>query len=226
MLAGKLIAATSAGTSLNYITSVLDNTSLTTYNFDSVSVGDPHPTREVFVVVRWSNTTTRSLSSATIGGSSATIATTQLNSSNFGMAVIFASATSSATTRDIDLTFSGAVSNAMIFVYRVTNRTNRGNNQVASYGDTGAVTRSSYNLANVVVPQNGFLLLNFTSGQATDLTLSSTNLTIDADLYPASAQNRASLSRTNFWKSQETITANITWGGASVGCGVRMWTFN
>lgn len=225
MLSGKLISATTPGTTLNYITSVSDNTSLTTYNFDSVSVGDAHPTREVFVVVRWSNTTTRSLSSATIGASSATIATTQLNSSNFGMAVIFASDTSG-TARDIDLTFSGAVSNAMIFVYRVTNRTNRGNNQVASYGDTGAVTRTSYNLANVVVPQNGFLLLNFTSGQATDLTLSSTNLTIDADLYPASAQNRASLSRTNFWKSQETITANITWGGASIGCGIRMWTFN
>ena len=104
----------------SYIGSAANASNLTTYTFSSVSLGTEPNSRYVVVCVGgWSGSTaTRTVSSLTIGGISATALTnpaTQYAGAIYGLNV------AARTTADIVVTFSAVINNAVIFVYAVDN---------------------------------------------------------------------------------------------------------
>lgn len=153
--AGLIAAKTPA--SLTFIGFTEDATDLTTYSFASAAIGVADATRRVVVVVHWGESaSTRSLSSATIGGVAATIHA-QTSGVTRGVAIISA-LVPTGTTATIALTFSGAMQRAAIGVYRAINETSASPTATATDTTfTGAVLD-----VNVNVPVNGWVVAGTT----------------------------------------------------------------
>lgn len=210
-------------TTFDYLASYVDTSSQTTRTISSVDFGEANTSREIFVVVRYSNSTATTISSATIGGVSATISA-GVSANAQGAAVIFATVPTG-TSGDIVITYSNATTNSVVFVYRVTKRTNIGTTAINTYGDTSTVTRLSYTSPTVAFPANGFVLAVLNHSVGTDLTFTGSGITVDDDIFSASA-NRVGLSYNNIGKSSFSGTFTVTWGGTSGAVLVRIWTFN
>ena len=109
-------------TDLSYVTALQDTVGRTTYTFTAASIGTADTEREVFVVIQVSkgSLSNRSISSATIGGVAATIATQQLTSNSYNAAFFCIRAkVPTGTTGDIAINLSGGVANCYAAVYRV-----------------------------------------------------------------------------------------------------------
>jgi hypothetical protein len=210
-------------TTFEYLASYVDTSSRTTRTISSVGFGDATDTREIFVVVRWSSSTATTISSATIGGVSATISAGA--SANLqGAALIFATVPTG-TSGNVVITYSNATTNSVAFVYRTTNRPNIGTTAINTYGDTGGVTRTSYTSPTVAFPQNGFVLNIMSHNSTTNLTFSGSGITINGDIFSDTA-NRVGASYNNIYQSAFSGTYTITWGGTSGATLSRIWTFN
>lgn len=136
-------------------------TDLSSYTFSAASIGavpGSGETREVFVSITWhqGGVSTRTLSSATIGGVSATLETAFANSNLQAMCVARA-VVPAGTTADVVLTFSGTVQSCTIGVYRLMNRPAPG----SSATDSGSATFSSVTtraISGIDVNAGGFVL--------------------------------------------------------------------
>jgi hypothetical protein len=198
-------------TTFSYQASYTDTSSQTTRTISSVDFGAA------------SSGTATTISSATIGGVSATISA-GASAGAQGAALIFATVPTG-TSGNVVITYSNATTNSVAFVYRVTNRPSIGTTAINTYGDTGAVTRTTYTSPTVAFPQNGFVLTILGHNSSTDLTFTGSGITIDADVYSGSA-NRVGASYDNIGKSAFSGTYTITWGGTSGATLSRIWTFN
>jgi len=208
----------------SYQASYADVSSATTRTISSVDFGAAtSSTREIFVVLRWSNSTATTITSATIGGVSATISA-GASAGAQGAALIFATVPTG-TSGNVVITYSNATTASVAFVYRVTGRPNRGSTAINTYGDTGAVSRSSYTSPTVAIPNNGFVLTILSNNSTTDLTFSGSGITINGDVY-SDSNNRVGASINNLGQSSSSRTYDITWGGASAFTLSRIWTFN
>ena len=210
-------------TTFDYLASYEDTSSQTTRTISSVNFGEANTSREIFVVVRYSNTTPTTISSATIGGVSATISA-GASATAQGAALIFATVPTG-TSGDIVITYSNATTNSVAFVYRVTKRTNIGTTAINTYGDTSTATRTSYTSPTVAFPSNGFVLAILNHNSSTNLTFTGSGITVDGDVFQSSS-NRVGLSYNNIGKSSFSGTFTVTWGGTSGFVLVRIWTFN
>jgi hypothetical protein len=207
-----------------YLASYEDTSSQTTRTISSVNFGEANTSREIFVVVRYSNSTATTISSATIGGVSATISA-GASAGAQGAALIFATVPTG-TSGNVVITYSNATTNSVAFVYRVTKRTNIGTTAINTYGDTSANTsRTSYTSPTVAFPANGFVLAILNHNSSTDLTFTGSGITVDGDVFQSSS-NRVGLSYNNIGKSSFSGTFTVTWGGTSGFVLVRIWTFN
>ncbi len=206
-----------------YLASYEDTSSQTTRTISSVNFGEANTSREIFVVVRYSNSIATTISSATIGGVSATISA-GASANAQGAALIFATVPTG-TSGDIVITYSNATTNSVAFVYRVTKRTNIGTTAINTYGDTSTATRTSYTSPTVAFPSNGFVLAILNHNSSTNLTFTGSGITVDGDIFSASS-NRVGLSYDNIGKSSFSGTFTVTWGGTSGAVLVRIWTFN
>ena len=133
-----------------------DGTNLTTYTFSACDFGAPDTSREVFVVIGWSQGANRTLTSVTIGGVAATLGSQANQSTQAGVRVAFA-AVPSGTTGDVVCTFSGGVVSCAIAVYRVTDRPIAGATET-DFASQGQSLGTSAAIAGVDVATGGFTL--------------------------------------------------------------------
>ena len=110
--------------SASYVTSTSVGATAASYTFTSVSIGDADANRTVVVTVSWNaGATNRLLSSATIGGVSATLLQTSAAAGWERSAIIYADV-SSGTTANIVLNFNGTIGRGIaIGVFRLLNVT-------------------------------------------------------------------------------------------------------
>ena len=209
-------------TTFGYLASYTDSSSQTTRTISSVDFGEANTSREIFVVVRYSNSTATTISSATIGGVSATISA-GASAGAQGAALIFATVPTG-TSGNVVITYSNSTNDSVAFVYRVTNRQNIGTTAINTYGDTGGVTRSSYTSPTVAFPANGFVLAILSHNSGTNLTFTGSGITVNGDVFLGG--NRAGLSYNNIAQSAFSGTYTVTWGGTSGSVLSRTWTFN
>jgi hypothetical protein len=156
---GTVFAAAISIAKLNgssYYTPVLashpfDTTNATIYTFPSAGIGTAHADRVVLIGVIWSNSTSRTVSSFTVGGSStdAIIVTQAANSA------ILAIPYASGTTADIVITMSGACTCMGIGVYDTRPRSMIYPVDVASR----TLTATSVTMADVSVRNGGYLIV-------------------------------------------------------------------
>lgn len=147
-----IVAASAGPATLTYQSYAIDLTGLTTYSFASVGIGSADSTRRVIVAVHWGNSAARTLSSATIGGVSATIHV-QSSSTARGVAIISA-LVPTGTTATIEFTFSGAAVRAGIGVWTSIDEQN--SSPTATFTDATDPFSGTIN-----VPADGFVVAAF-----------------------------------------------------------------
>ena len=99
-------------------------TDLTTYTFSAQTLGEAHATRKIIVAIAGvSGATSRTISSVTVDGVTATAVITRINSGNSrnGHASIYIADVPSNTTGDVVVTWSGSMLNTMIGLYSAIN---------------------------------------------------------------------------------------------------------
>lgn len=108
----------------SYITSADVGATSSSYTFNSIIVGDAHVYRKIAVTVSWNaGNTGRLLTSATIGGTSATILQSTAGAGNERSAIIYADLPDE-TTADITLNFNGNINRGIaIGIFRLINVT-------------------------------------------------------------------------------------------------------
>ncbi len=98
-------------------------TDLTDYSgqFDGIAIGTADVERYVVVSIAGQGTASRTVSTVTIGGISATLAVAEESDAGNYLAEIWYAAVPTGTTADIDIVFSGTMSNCGIAVWEVVN---------------------------------------------------------------------------------------------------------
>jgi hypothetical protein len=129
-------------------TSAVNSADQTTYTFTAQDIGAAAATRRVVVVVGASAGGAVTLSSATIGGVSATI---HVNVNDFPHISIISAQVPTGTTGDVVVTFSAGVQDAGIGVYRMINEGS------SSPFATASVSASTTPSVSIDVPTNGSL---------------------------------------------------------------------
>lgn len=106
--------------SLSYLASGYNATNLTTYTFNDVSFGDPASDRLLIISATWGLFSgSRDVSSATIGGVAATVAT-QNDGTNTGGAIAYA-VVPSGSTGTVSITLNTSASRLGFFIHRLVN---------------------------------------------------------------------------------------------------------
>lgn len=162
------VTASIAPAVLSFLQHTEDTGNVTTYNFAGVNIGTAAADRYVFVAVVHSSSagTARTISSATIGGISATIVANQAgvaHAQGLGAAVIWA-AVPTGTTATISITLSGGGGSCNIATYRVTGLVSatEHHSQTAALATTGGLLSLSLN-----VPANGFVIAAYNNSANT-----------------------------------------------------------
>lgn len=128
--------------------SVSSTSGLTTYTFTGRNIGTADSNRYVMVCLGWSNSTTRTVSSVTVGGQAATVVATG------SQVAIYRIAYPTGTTADIVVTMSGACTAMSVGLFDTRCR-------ASPYAfDSGAnnATATTVTVANVGVNNGGFLI--------------------------------------------------------------------
>lgn len=114
-----ILAASGTAVRLEFIESVWSNTTPNPKTFAAVGIGDAATDRLVVMTVTWARSGATSLSSATIGGVTATIGVQQNSGSNHSCAIIYA-VVPTGTTADVVLTWAQQPARSGVGSYRVT----------------------------------------------------------------------------------------------------------
>ena len=193
----------------------------TSYTFSGCDFGADDATREMFVVVGWTQGANRSLSSLTIGGVTATPRSAANYSTAAGTRVAFVSLPSGAT-GDVVPTFSGAVNGCCIAVYRVTDRPVSGAAETDfAFGTQGIGT--SVTISGVDAAADGFTLSSMIPGIASSSgSPSGVNVVLDAT---ATADNPMYFGSNPVQSSSGSGTVTWTWTTTANGVGAA-WSFS
>lgn len=104
---------------LSYITRAESTSNLTTYSFTSQSFGDEASDRQIIIAVNgYRSTAQADLSSATIGGVSATLSASRVSAND--VSAIFIANVPTGTTGTVSVTFGTDQTEAAIAIYRAT----------------------------------------------------------------------------------------------------------
>jgi hypothetical protein len=231
MLSHMLRAVSKTTSSANLITYTAQGGSSSNaneYTFSSVNIGAASGTREVFVVINWSSSDLVTLTSANIGGLSATIAS-QNSSDGSGAACIFRTLTTG-TTATIFLNFSGDeedVDRVAFSVYSVTNRTSPNSTATDSDHASGIASSPIIRSTQLTIPGSGFALGQMSTtvdigGSLTITPFTRNNYnTVNAGesvWYMSSSYN-------NTTGSSLTPTITISWTGGNIGTRTSFYAF-
>ena len=197
-----------------YVTSAGNSGTAAGYTFSSVSLGAATATREIFVLVGWNQGANQALTSATIGGVSATIVGQANNSTVVGCALIRAAVPTGAT-GDVAVNFAGNVNSCGVGVYRAANRPVIGAAHTSLVSGT-VILGTSINLSSVSVPASGFTLsvCKPTFGGVSSPSVSGLNMAIDGN---TTADSLVCFAGNGVQVSGATDTIGWTWSGSSSG---------
>lgn len=189
----------------HYIGSASSTASLTTYTFSSFNIGGPG-----LIVVAIVGSYTGgpagfgTISSATIGGSAATLAVKITGDVNAPIGIFYRRVTSG-TTATITVTFSKAFAGCAIMVYRLTDTASDTPHNSAEGGGSGRTSTS----VSLNVPANGVTLA--VSSVNDSLSTAWTNLTKDVDaLNGAVGYSSASLDKMSQQTGRSISIATIS----------------
>lgn len=196
--------------SIFYLNRYLQTTNTTTYTFASSDLGVASADRRVIVGAHMYGGTSRSLSSATINGVSATILTT--NTATTGNVVLIIANVTSGTTGDIVLTWSGSCAGSAVTVWYATGLSS--DTPVATAANISSSAPTSGSLSTV---DGGFAVGVATCryGDGTTRTHSWTNATeqVDAELENTGSEG-ASISGAHVATTGASITITDTFSSA------------
>jgi hypothetical protein len=189
----------------------------------SVNFGPPSDTREVFVLFFWSSTATRTLSSATIGGVSASISS-QYSATQAGVACLYATVPTGST-GTISVTMNGVITSYSLSSYSVYNRPNRGSGHTAVVESASPNANGGFTTSSLTTPANGFSLGFFSvSGTNQSITINNDFIT-DVNELNAGGGVSFGASRNCIATASQATTITVSWTGTR---SVRyaFWSFN
>lgn len=202
--------------SISFIGTTDDSTNQTTYTFAGAAIGAADATRRVVVAFHWYSTGI-SISSATIGGVSATIHA-QVQSSpgtNGGHCGLLSALVPTGTTATIAVTLSGAATRAEIGVFRAINETVASPFAMA----TDATISSGHVDPNVNTGNGGWVICcaGLATNGATGATAAFTGVTEDYDAPSAESATRLySGGHANAMTGETPRTITVTFSGTDV----------
>ena len=209
--------------SVTYLTSGSDLANLTIYTLTGIDFGTADSTRQIFVVLNWSSSSTRTLSSATIGGISAT-RTNQSSATTSGVGCFFATVPTG-TSGTISITMSGFCTSVTYGVYSVINRIATSAQTDSALGASISYSSPLSTSANTI-NANGFALGCYGANQ--DKTYSSSPYSLDNYNTAGAAENgwQVIVSYVNTGATQ-TPTQSLSWTPTG-GVGIRwgLWAFD
>jgi hypothetical protein len=219
MLANILKGSKTASYDLSFIGSFSNTSDLTTYTFSNVNFGVPSPNREIFVQVIATTSTTRTISSVTIGGVTSTRTINTPSSASSSQTVGFATIPSG-TSGNVVITLSGGATACWISVYRVNNRPNIGTTETGYSTVTNTNTTAPINVA-----ANGFLIGNilYTSAPTSvvpDTFIIEGNLIVESVYRGSYRYSRIGLSGVT-----DITNTNVRTGGSTTNRHT-LWAFN
>lgn len=157
------VASGPAGISASYLSLEVDPSPGTTSEFVDYAIGDAAADRRVFLAVHWvEGSTHRTISSATIGGVSATIHIQEGHSggvTGFGVAIISA-IVPTGTTATVVVNFSGNKTDTTIGGIRVTGLSNSSPHATAVDENEGTASSLA---VSINVPEDGLLIGAYSS---------------------------------------------------------------
>lgn len=198
------LRAESTKPSFTYNGSANDSTDLTTYSFTSVSIGTAATNRLVFVTVTSVASGNRLISSATIGGISATVIESTPNA-GASTKIIYA-VVPTGTTATISITFDSTVLRCGVGSYSIYNlkSTSPVSRANGSTWTSGAIS------ATLSVPENAIILAGV-SNSTNSNTFTWTNLTSNYDsLVDATFRFSGASAQVSTGNSSYTVTATST----------------
>lgn len=195
--------ASDGSLALSYTDSFTSTTSGSSFTSGSEDIGNADASRRVIVAVVWSTSTSspKTLSSATIGGLSATIH--QQIAPNGIRSALISRKVPSGLTAVCSVTLSGSVSNCSMFFYRLVNESSS-----SPYDTASDITLSGSTLsANLSIPSNGVAIGVAIHKTLPLTTFSWTNLTEDVDLVLQANYGRSSAHQNGLASGTLTVTA-------------------
>lgn len=154
-----MLLSSKAPMAASFVTNGMTPSGSNPYTFSGVSIGDAAGDRLVVVAIGWGTSGTVTVSSATIGGVSASIAA-QTTGTNVGIALIYA-VVPSGTTADIVVTMSTSGSRLYYGVWRVTGQLSTTPYDTDAPAGGGSASRS----VTIDIPAGGFV---FAASQGSD----------------------------------------------------------
>jgi hypothetical protein len=185
-----------------YVSSTYNGTAATTYTFSGQSLGEASLRRRIVVAVTGTRSTASTVTSVTIGGTTATLVAGP--SRNTASAFAYLDQNSS-TTGDVVVTFGATRDNCTIAVYNLINLKNAA--EIGSAFPAGA-TASTISTGNFSVSAGGFVIVQLNKGNNDAVTW--TNVQQDVALNPASLAGRVYASTTNS-TTTATFSATASW---------------
>lgn len=198
--------------SIAYTARISSATDASTYTFNSVAFGTENNMREIYVVFSYSSSSTRTVSSVTIGGVSATAVITQAFTTT-GTAMYMAKVPTGST-GTIVITMSGTLVRIGGGVFNSIGRTNYGAQETDS--DIGAVASgaTSRNITSLTIENNGFAIGLFATSTGNPGTFSSSFFDV-VDSYSftdgATTSYQSLFLYRNMRQSQNAATKTISW---------------
>jgi hypothetical protein len=205
---------------VTYIGKNSTNAGQTTYTWTAQSIGAADPTRLVVVGFSFSPSASASISSVSIGGSGASLATgsTAIDGANVAGSSIYYLAVAAGTTADISITFNANQTRCAIEVYSVT-----GTGAAFSAGNGATVGAGSSSVAAAVtVPSGGGAIVVSNMHSATAGTVTGTNNTIDDFTVNGSSVFAGGHASTGTGAS---TTFTHSWGGSTTNASISVASF-
>ena len=201
---------------LSHTANAVSTTDLTTYTFSSQALGAAHSNRKIVVAIIANDTDAgTTISTVTVGGVSASVvsdgtttATADAGSGNTRISAQYLAAVPTGTTGDIVITFSGAMINCAITVYRLVNARTQAFHVVKDTSITTNALSVGLNIPGFGAAIGGVLM----EGDGTARTASWVGLTEDTD---ATIESDDSYSTANksFAMAQSSLTVTVTASG-------------
>lgn len=187
-------------------------TSVTQITITGVAFGSEAAGRIVVIVMSAGSNVTAQLSSVTIGGVSATIATQ--NTTSFRQNAIIYATVSSGTSGNVVLNYTASISSTpAIFAYSIYNATNS-THEAAQVSINDATGVSATRSVSLTYSNNSVVIGGYSAGAYDPLqSLTWTNATIDSELEAGSAVNA---SASSLKTTGATTTFQVTSGDTSV----------
>jgi len=201
---------------VNYVASGADTADgVSSYTFNSVNIGSANDTRQVFVLTNLQDS--RSITSATIGGVSATILPGD-QGSTASRAGFFAQVPTG-TTANIVFTTDATGNYCLYSVYSVINRVSTSTStdfESRAYLGSGPIN------STIIVPSNGFFIGVY--GSLSDQVFTSSPATLDNYNTSGSADG-VYQSAVSYTGPGGSITNTYDWPSGFFGVGLGLWAF-